>query len=188
VLKNAPHRQLAQEFVEFVLRPEGQRLWMLPAGAPGGPRQYTLGRLSVLPNLYQEAEALSAAATVNPFKVTPSDFYDAAKESLRQAILADYLRVVLAENHASLAIAWKAVIDAGMPAGRMAQLTRPLISEEEMLRLAREDWSPILVPEDATPEKKADLLRREEDRQRRKSDILTRWSEESRRRYEAMAK
>jgi len=188
VLKNAPHRQLAQEFVEFVLRPEGQRLWMLPAGATGGPRKYTLGRLSVLPPLYEEAAAMSAAATVNPFKVTPSDFYDAAKESLRQAILADYLRVVLAENHASLAIAWKAVIDAGLPAGRMAELTRPIISEEEMLRLAREDWSPLLVPEDATPEKKADLLRREEDRQRRKSDTLTRWSEESRRRYEAMAK
>jgi len=188
VLKNAPHRELAQEFVEFVLRPEGQRLWMLPAGAPGGPRKYTLGRLSVLPGLYQEAEALSAAAQVNPFAVPPTDFYDASKEAARQSILADYLRVTLVENHTALKNAWKAIIDAGLPADRLAQLTRPLVSEEEMLRLAGEDWAPILVPEDATPERKAELRRQEEQRQRRKSDLLTRWSEEIRRRYEALAK
>jgi ABC-type Fe3+ transport system substrate-binding protein len=188
VLKNAPHRALAQEFVEFVLRPEGQRLWMLPAGAPGGPRQYTLGRLAVLPSIYQEAEALSAPAAVNPFAAPPADFYDASKETARQSILADYLRVTLVENHAALKKAWKAVIDAGLPADRLAQLTRPLVSEEEMLRLAREDWAPVLAAEDAAAEEKAELRRQEEQRQRRKSDLLTGWSEEIRRRYEALAK
>jgi ABC-type Fe3+ transport system substrate-binding protein len=188
VLKNAPHQAPAQEFVEFVLRLEGQRLWMLPAGTPGGPRQYTLGRLSVLPALYAEAAALSAAPEVNPFTVPPADLYDAAKETQRQALLADYLRVALVENHAGLKKAWKALIDAGLPADRVAELTRPLVSEEEMLRLARENWTPVLVPEDATPEKQAELRRQQEDRQRRKSDVLTRWSEESRRRYEALAK
>ena len=188
VLKNAPHRELAQEFVEFVLRPEGLRLWMLPAGAPGGPSKYTLGRLSILPGLYQEAEALSAAAQVNPFAVPPADFYDAGKEAARQSILADYLRVTLVENHTALKNAWKAIIDAGLPAERLARLMRPLVSEEEMLRLAGEDWAPILVPEDATPERKAELRRQEEQRQRRKSDLATGWSEEIRRRYEALAK
>ena len=188
VLKNAPHPGPAQQFVEFVLRPEGQRLWMLPAGASGGPRKYTLGRLAVLPNLYQEAAGLSAPAQVNPFTAPPADFYDAGKEALRQSILADYLRVTLVENHAALKKAWKALIDAGLPANRLAELTRPLVSEEEMLRLAREDWTPVAVAEDAPAGKKAEFLRQEEQRQRRKSDLLTRWSEEIRRRYEALAK
>jgi iron(III) transport system substrate-binding protein len=188
ILKNAPHPEAARQFVEFVLRPEGQRLWMLPAGAPGGPRKYTLERLAILPSLYPEAAALSAAAQVNPFTAPPADFYDASKEAARQSILADYLRVTLVENHTPLKKAWQAVIAAGLPADRLAELTRPLVSEEEMLRLARDDWAPVLAAEDAMPEKKAELLRQEEERRRRKSDILTRWSEEIRRRYEALAK
>jgi len=188
LLKNAPHPEAARQFMEFVLRPEGQRLWTLTAGAPGGPRKFTLDRLPILPALYPEAAAQSAAAEINPFKVPPADFYSAAKENLRQPLLADYLRVTLVENHASLKKAWKTLIDAGLPADRAAELARPLMSEEEMLRLARDDWTPIVAAEEATPEKKAEVLRREEDRQRRKSDMLTRWSEEIRRRYEGLAK
>ncbi|MCX5684674.1 MAG: extracellular solute-binding protein [Planctomycetota bacterium] len=188
LLKNAPHPEAARQFMEFVLRPEGQRLWILTAGAPGGPRKFTLDRLPILPDLYPEAAATSSAGQVNPFKVPPADFYDAAKENLRQPILADYLRVTLVENHAQLKKAWQAVIAAGLPADRLALLTRPLVSEEEMLRLARGDWAPVRAAEDATAEKKAELLRQEEQRQRRKSDTLTRWSDEIRQRYEALAK
>ncbi len=39
VLKGAPHTELAAHFIEFVISPEGQRLWVLRAGTPGGPKK-----------------------------------------------------------------------------------------------------------------------------------------------------
>ena len=191
LLKNAPHRAVAEKFIEFVLRPEGQRLWMLPAGAPGGPRKYALQRSAVLPSLYAEAAERppqDAPARMNPFTAPPADFYDAAKENARQTILTDYLRVALVENHGALKKAWRKVMEAGPGAERAAELARPLVSEEEMLRLGREVWTPLLAPEDAPPEKKAELQRQEELRQRCKSDIETQWSETLRQRYEQLAR
>ena len=186
ILKNAPHTETARKFVEFVMRPEGQRLWMLPAGSPGGPRQFTLERLAVLPGLYQAIP--SAGERLDPFKVAPPPFYDVAKENDRQVILADYLRVALVENHAALAAAWKAVIAAGAPEDLVAELTRPLVSEDEMGRLGREVWTPLLVPDDATADRKASLTRQEEERQRRKSDLEAAWGAAVRERYAALAK
>ena len=47
LLRGAPEPELGRRFVEFALSPEGQRLWQLPAGAPGGPTRFTLRRLPV---------------------------------------------------------------------------------------------------------------------------------------------
>ncbi len=188
ILRDAPHLAAARKFVEFVMRPEGQRLWMYPAGTPGGPRQYTLERLAVLPSLYEDPNAKTSAARTDPFKVAAPKFFDPAKERDRQTVLADYLRLALVENHDGLARAWKALIDAGLPEARVAELVRPLVGEAEMLRLGREVWAPVLVPDSATPEQKADLTRQEEQRQRTRSDLKKQWSETLRARYEALAK
>jgi len=66
ILKGAPNRDLAEAFVRFVLSPEGQRLWMFKAGAPGGPTDFTPRRLSILPELYAEKENL--AVKLAPFE------------------------------------------------------------------------------------------------------------------------
>lgn len=189
ILRKAPSPKVARKFVEFVMRPEGQRLWMLPAGAPGGPTKFTLERLSVLPSLYETAGAAGgAAARMNPFQAKPADFFDPNKENIRQTILADYLRVALVENHAGLVKAWKALIAAGLPEARVAELVKPLITEQEMLTLGKDVWTPAVAPDDASAEVKARLTRDEEARQRRKSDLETRWSEQLRTRYESLAK
>ena len=49
ILKGAPHLEVAKKFVTFVLREENQKLWMLPAGAKGGPVTHTLGRIPIVP-------------------------------------------------------------------------------------------------------------------------------------------
>jgi ABC-type Fe3+ transport system substrate-binding protein len=188
VLKNAPHAAEAALFVEFVMSPAGQRLWMLPVGAAGGPKEKALQRLSLLPSVHAEAAAAGSAVPVDPFKAPPADFYSAEKENARQTILADYLRVALVENHAALVKAWKAIIAAGLPADKIALLVQPLISEDEMLDLGRTVWQPILVPDDASAEDKVRLRREEEARQRAKSDLVTAWAEAIRARYEALAK
>ena len=45
MLRGAPHPETARRFIEFVLSPEGQRLWQYPVGAEGGPRMHALRRI-----------------------------------------------------------------------------------------------------------------------------------------------
>ena len=47
LLRGAPEPELGRRFIEFTLSPEGQRLWQLPPGTPGGPRRFALRRLPV---------------------------------------------------------------------------------------------------------------------------------------------
>ena len=123
---------------------------------------------------------------MNPFELPPAGFYDAAKEDARLAILPDYLRVALVENHEPLRKAWQALIAAGMSQPHVQLLVQPLLSEEEMARLGREVWTPGIALEGATPDEQAEAQRKEEARQRRKSDMETGWSETLRRRYEQL--
>ncbi len=44
--------ELAQHFVEFLLSPEGQRLWILKPGQPGGPRNRALRRSPIRQSVY----------------------------------------------------------------------------------------------------------------------------------------
>ncbi|MDP7655207.1 MAG: extracellular solute-binding protein, partial [Roseibacillus sp.] len=53
VLKGAPHPELAQAFVEFVLSREGQMLWAAAPGSRPGPRYRALRRLPIRPDLYE---------------------------------------------------------------------------------------------------------------------------------------
>jgi iron(III) transport system substrate-binding protein len=62
----AEHRQLAVQFIEFVLSAEGQRLWNTRAGAPGGPRLTSLRRLPIRPDVY--ADMSNFTDQVNPYR------------------------------------------------------------------------------------------------------------------------
>jgi len=188
ILKKAPHRPVAEKFLQYVLSPAGQLLWVLPPGVPEGPRKFALERTPVLPALLARPDVKARRGeTTDPFSLPPAAFYDAAKGSARVAILPDYLRVAAVENEASLKQAWRAIIAAGLPADLVAELTRPLISEDEMARLGREVWAPIRVPADATPEKATELRQREEMRLRRKAELLTEWRNTLYHRYESLA-
>jgi ABC-type Fe3+ transport system substrate-binding protein len=56
---------LATRFVEFLLSPEGQRLWILKPGIPDGPRQYAMRRPPIRPDLY--ADRAGWTDDTNPF-------------------------------------------------------------------------------------------------------------------------
>jgi ABC-type Fe3+ transport system substrate-binding protein len=68
MVKGAPHRELAMHFIEFVLSPDGQKLWNTRAGAPGGPRQTSLRRLPIAPSIYNDPANMTDQ--VNPFTGT----------------------------------------------------------------------------------------------------------------------
>lgn len=46
--------ELARHFIEFLLSPEGQRLWILKPGQPGGPRNRALRRSPIRQSVYAD--------------------------------------------------------------------------------------------------------------------------------------
>jgi ABC-type Fe3+ transport system substrate-binding protein len=58
--------ELANRFIEFLLSPEGQRLWILKVGTPGGPREVALRRPPIRRDIY--ADQTGWADTVNYFQ------------------------------------------------------------------------------------------------------------------------
>jgi len=136
ILKGAPHLQLAESFVRFVLSEDGQKLWLLPVGSPGGPKEFGLNRISVIPELHEKFSDISTV----PFD--PSSFrkgikYDSKKASARWAVLNDLFGALLIDTHSELVKAWRALIaKPSIPQNLLKEFVRPPIGEEEIPRLA----------------------------------------------------
>jgi len=120
LLKGAPHAELAAQFIRFVVSPEGQRLWIDKPGVEGGPRKSALGRMAVLPELYQtEGDKL-----FDPHVPTGNLLaYSSAQASARNGFLGDLIKAALIDNHEALMRARRAIRDAGDPPELLAKLT-----------------------------------------------------------------
>jgi hypothetical protein len=124
MLKGAPHAELAAHFIEFVISPDGQRLWTLRAGTPGGPEHHALGRMSILPALYT-TDAANMLDPANPFTAPEHLHEDLPAKKARTAFLGDLVKATLIDNHRALLAARAAVAAAGDPPDLLAQLTAP---------------------------------------------------------------
>jgi iron(III) transport system substrate-binding protein len=71
VVKGVTDQALAIRFIEFVVSPEGQRLWNYRVGTPGGPKQTALRRLPVVPSVYAD-RTYFADKVVSPFEIAGS--------------------------------------------------------------------------------------------------------------------
>ncbi len=139
ILKGAPNRDLAERFIEFVLSEPGQRLWVLKVGADGGPKEFELDRLPVIPG-FAKRFGDNAAVTFDPYTWQGGFTYDAEKGATRWTILNDLIGAVLIDTHEELASAWEAVKDASKRDPRVTELIEPPLSETELLSLARGKW------------------------------------------------
>ncbi len=97
VLRGAPQSKLAQEFVAFVLSPQGQKMWMLPKGASGGPQNNALGRQPALPSAYKPIP-VESLVTVDPYASTNNFVFDTKKSAQRRRALDDLIGAVLVDN------------------------------------------------------------------------------------------
>jgi len=156
ILKNPPHPEIARHFLEFVLSREGQLLWMLPKGSPGGATRNVINHMSVMPALYDELAGVTPILT-NPFKMRSDFVYSNELGSKRRAILSALIAAWMIDTHDVLAPAWKALNSPAaqkLPAEqRQALFTRflaPPCSEAELLHLADTDWK--------DPVKRTDLV------------------------------
>ena len=139
ILKGAPNLQTAQRFVDFVLSEEGQRLWFLPRGHPGGPIQFSIERMTIRPDFYKRYKNVSNIE-FSPFELKQSFVYDSKLGRDRREVLAAMVGALLVDTHAELQAAWRAIIARGLQAGDLAELGRVPLTEQEALKLAAGPW------------------------------------------------
>jgi len=146
VLKGAPSPVVAQAFVEFCLTPAGQRLWFGKPGTPAGPRDRALHRTPIRRDVYTpEYLAESVMPEADPYHDPGNFIYQreltgGAFNTLRQLV-----KIMCIDSHKELTTAWRALIDAGMPADALAVFSD--VSEASYDKSGRGD--PTLDTKDA---------------------------------------
>jgi iron(III) transport system substrate-binding protein len=124
LLRGAPNREVAVAFMEYVLSMEGQKLWNFKPGAPGGPKRFALRRLPVRRDFYQQPELRSYLSDpdASPFQEVERLIYRPRWTSGLFREMGFTIKVMCLDTHAELTQAWRAIIDAGMPADAIAEL------------------------------------------------------------------
>jgi iron(III) transport system substrate-binding protein len=180
ILKGAPHRRLAELFVEWNLREDGgQQLWMLRPLTdakereryPGSPRAYNISRPSVMESLYdsQKYPQVLRSVPIDPFDEKQigrldKHFDNRLSESRRRA-LNDLFGAWIIDTHPELSAAWRAVTN--LHPSQRANIERPLFD------------APIR-------EKDLSELRLTLTDPRRRAEIVTSWQEDARKRYRSI--
>ena len=136
ILRGAPHRELARQFVIWVLSKDGQRLWQRKAGAPNGPKQYALRRQPVRPDLYRNADETAhwTDPKVNPF-ATAKPVPDAMPGFY--PMVAPVAHAMAIDVHAELTAAWAAIQRTPADAPRRKQM---LALFDAMPKALRVNW------------------------------------------------
>lgn len=138
MLRQPPHREMAQRFITFVLSPAGQALWVLAPGEPGGPKENALFRLPVRPDVCEQyADRISIS---NPYKEAEAGTFRTVNDELqrsRNVLVSELMGAALVDLHGELKDAWKALIDGGMKPAALQEWTKPPFSEQEGLELAK---------------------------------------------------
>ena len=140
ILKAAPNLSVAEAFVRFVMSPDGQKLWLLAKGSPGGPVNYQLNRFSVLPSLYDDSPQRTAVK-LNPFSWRSNFTFDETLSSVRYGIVNDLIGVMIIDCKDLLTQAWKRSLARGLPEEEWQKLTAMPITAAEALDLAKNRWS-----------------------------------------------
>lgn len=121
LFRGAPNRELAGEFLAFVLSADGQKLWNWKVGAPGGPQRYALRRPPILPALYApEFRQFRSDPTIEPYELAKSFIYHEKWTAPLFRSAAFIFRIMCIDTHEEQVEAWRALIDAGFPAEAVA--------------------------------------------------------------------
>jgi iron(III) transport system substrate-binding protein len=134
VLKGAPHAEIAQAFVEFVLSPEGQTLWSGKPGSPGGPRTHALYRSPIRRDIYTPVIlANSTNPGSNPYTAGDAITYDKELTGKAFNTLRNLVKIACIDSHEEMKQAWQAMKTAGFPEEAMTAFCNvSAISYEKM--------------------------------------------------------
>jgi ABC-type Fe3+ transport system substrate-binding protein len=138
VLKGAPNQKVAERFVAYILSSEAQKLLILPKGTKEGPMMSSLGRMAINQVAYDETEGLRVS-DFNPFKQKAFLTLDLEKASKMRRTFNDLVGATLIDTHKDLKQAWGSVLKRGEKKAEIAELSTPLVTEAELLKLS-EKW------------------------------------------------
>ena len=127
LVSGAPHPDLGKRFIEFVLSAEGQKLWYYKRGTPGGPHEFEIGKLPIIPELYKTGSPATVVPG-SPFTFSNVLPFDASKAAKRWNLVNDLYSSFIVEVHDRLVAFARDNPDTQPP-------TIPL-SEDEALKLS----------------------------------------------------
>lgn len=137
LLRGAPNPEVANAFITFVLSPEGQALWGLPAGTPGGPVERSLWRMAILPATF-ETYGDQLLVSYNPFSAEVPFNLDMDLSNHRDPLIGPLFTAAFLSNMEDLEDAWEVVKDMPEDAPLRQEFLAVPLSEEELLAVAEE--------------------------------------------------
>ncbi len=116
LLRGAPNRKVAEEFIDFMLSIEGQKIWDYKVGTPGGPVKYVLRRPPVRRDLYQEKYLkYFADPSYRPYDGAANVQYRGDWTGKYFSLIGTLIRCTMLDVEPELKAAWRAIIEAGGP-------------------------------------------------------------------------
>ena len=116
MFRGGSNAEVARHFIEFVMSPEGQKLWDYKVGEPGGPVRYALRRLPVRKDMYtKEHRARMSDPKEEPYAIAAEMTYMPAWTGGLFNFLRPYVLCLAIEPHDELRQAWQAILRAGGP-------------------------------------------------------------------------
>ena len=116
MFRGAPNAEVARHFVEFVMSPEGQKLWDYKLGTPGGPIKYALRRLPVRKDMYTpEHRRYMSDPNEEPYQIAAQMTYRPDWTGTLFGFSRVYIQSIAIDPHQELQQAWHEIIQAGGP-------------------------------------------------------------------------
>ncbi|MBQ9088485.1 MAG: extracellular solute-binding protein [Lentisphaeria bacterium] len=116
ILRGAPNRKAAEEFVDFLLSIEGQKLHSFKAGTPGGAVKASISRPAVRRELYApEYRKYLFQPDYDPYKSGADFKYRPQWTGRYYSLLQMVIKSIMLDTHLELQQAWEAIIAAGGP-------------------------------------------------------------------------
>lgn len=106
IFRGAPHLELSQQFVSWLLTYDAQMLWQRKLGEPGGPQKFELRRMPIRRDLYTTANRAQWTDKINPFLTRP--FPEGMPDFYRTVALITHAMAI--DVHDDLTAAWEAIL------------------------------------------------------------------------------
>lgn len=116
LLRGAPNPETAQAFLDFLLSPEGQAIWMRKPGTPGGPVKYSLLRPCVRKDLYGTIpDSECSIPGYNPYHSSGTFQYHGEWTGRWFSLIRILIKTVALDPMDDLQDAWRAILENGGP-------------------------------------------------------------------------
>lgn len=117
ILRGAPHREVAELFIEYTLTMDGQKLWNFRVGTPGGPVQFALRRLPVRRDFYarEDWKRWRSDPEANPYGDADQLISRPEWTGSLYREMTFVIRIMTLDTHDELARAWRVINQAPEP-------------------------------------------------------------------------